>query len=662
MCLPSREKTSRPQVVSSVSSVECPIRAPNVRIRLTTCWPSAYKDMAQRLAKMERLISDLALGPNGADEGTSPSISESSQPEEPSKEKVAKKSPPVILSSDMAESDFSWAIPEETHPGECPANEGVHWVNYLVGDDSFGQMMAAFKPIRKARELEFDITVRHPLPPDEVLLKCVHGFSQTLNKDITVFREEVIMDGLQSYLAGSPHLSTSWWACINIIVAHSLRDNPSQPMAGDCDKYLYNALSLIPAIILQSPEELCIGALLSMAMYFMFAFENRPATSILGLAIQQMIIGGYHNNTKPPGCSELDFWHRRRLFWNGYILDMDLSLRLGKPPAVNPQIIELQLPPDQSPDGIGVRTVRGVSFNFLREHFALAKIQHQAYLRLHSRTSTTQTPEQLYSTISELDDELQKWRENIPEVLRPQTPLDRVQNDSLIMLTVLHYTYFQLIIAIHSVVFHGFKAHNASDRDARIIGSVALCVGAARASIALLNYHRCDHPFTRYLVNHIAWSVDVLFMNILQNKTSPQVVKDLKLLQRIVEFYEKSDPNRSSSTAYQVTKSMYIVASRAVNKSQGEVLTSSQEKYPAASGTISSSLNDYAINSSARFQPQHPAPSIREDMGAFNGGLGALPYLESEWMMPLGFQPEYWQDPWANVFQEQPGMQGLSLQ
>lgn len=82
--------------------------------------------MAQRLAKMERLISDFALGPSSADEGTSPSISESSQPEESCKEKANKKSLPVVLSSDTAESgtDFSWAIPDPNLASHtaCPEN------------------------------------------------------------------------------------------------------------------------------------------------------------------------------------------------------------------------------------------------------------------------------------------------------------------------------------------------------------------------------------------------------------------------------------------------------------------------------------------------------------------------------------------------------------
>lgn len=229
----------------------------------------------------------------------------------------------------------------------------------------------------------------------------------------------------------------------------------------------------------------------------MFNFENQSSTSILSIALQHMSMARYGANVKPHGVSEADFQCRRRLFWNGYVLDMDHSLRLGKPTSISPDV-HVDLPEPLPSDGIGVRNVDGVDYHFLREQVLLAKIQGKMYDRLYSDKSQRQTAEQLYATIDELDDDLQCWKENSPDVLKPLTPLDRSNYENLIFLTVLHYTYFQLIIAVHSVVFHGFGAHNANDRDERIIGSVALCVGAARASIALLNYHDNSHPFTRY--------------------------------------------------------------------------------------------------------------------------------------------------------------------
>jgi hypothetical protein len=232
-------------------------------------------------------------------------------------------------------------------------------------------------------------------------------------------------------------------------------------------------------------------------MFFMFSFENETAVTLLGSTIQKMTIGGFQYNRKPSGVTDIQMLHRRRLFWHGFCLDNDLSLRLGKPPVVNSgQIIDL---PDEYPtDGRGVITFNGESFNFLREHVALSKLQNKTYTLLYSDKARAQnSTEQLHACIDELDEGLRHWKENVPEILRPQNPLDRSDYSRLICVTVLHYTYFQLTIAVHSALFGGYSGKcPTDDPDDRIIPSVALCVGAARASISLLNYHDNTHPFT----------------------------------------------------------------------------------------------------------------------------------------------------------------------
>ncbi|KAH8669620.1 hypothetical protein BGZ60DRAFT_528097 [Tricladium varicosporioides] len=640
---------------------------------------------------MERLISDFALNPNTDDDSASPAVSEGSLPDNSPKGRQAKRPPAVALPSPIDETDFAWVIPDadmsenasihhqepsfdpaqahsagpRSYSGPCSifSLKGIEWVNALVGDESFRHMLANMTPPKRVRYLEFDMSVREPLPDREILYMAIKFYFSKLNRDIRLFRDEQVIDGLQAYLAGTPCPSSGvgWYAAMNIIMAHVVRVEPEMMhLRGDSDKYLYNVLSVIPNMVLQPSQELCIGAMLSTTLYFMFSFENQAAMSILGSTMQQMIMSGYNYKTGPSGLSELDILHRRRLFWNGYILDKDLALRLGKPPIVS-EHVHVDLPEEEPLDGLGIFALSNGSFHFLREHVALAMIQSQIWARLHSDKVAKQSSEELFQNIHELDDQLREWKENIPEILRPQTPLDRFDYDRLIFVTVLHYTYFQLTIAIHSVVFAGFTPHNTKERDARIFPSVALCVAAARASISLLNYHDNSHPFTLYLVNHVAWSVDILFMNILQNKSSPRILKDLAMLEKIVSFYECYDPDRDSSSAYKMTKLLYVVASNAVNKAQGKVITNGESSQP---GQAISTPNGFAsldaavaVNQSM-FAPQTAATT---EANSFSNGMTGMPFLESEWMMPLGFQPEYWQDPWANVFQDQPDMSDLSL-
>ncbi|KAG9237080.1 hypothetical protein BJ875DRAFT_438746 [Amylocarpus encephaloides] len=624
--------------------------------------------MASRLTKMERLMSEFGQTPS--DDGNSPTMSEGNISEGLSKKEkhsIFKKNTIVDMPSPTEEGDFSWAIPEadptceqeidksDEWPCSMFSPKGVEWVNSMVGDDTYGRMVLSLTPVRKPREVEFDIINRVPLPSKDVLMECIRRYFTSMNRDVYLFSEETVVEGLRNYLAGRPNEGLGWYAAINIIVAQCIREHDDLKVIlearDDFNKFAYNTMSVIPSIILSPIDEMSIGALLCLGLFFMISNELKLAMPILAIAVRQMSMARFQHHIKPPKCSEASFQLRKRLFWAGYILDMDLSLRLGIAP-LNSIDDPIPLPPPIPSDGIGMRVVSGTPFNFLREHVALAKIQSNVWSRLYSRRSLHQSPEQLWEIIEELDDELQKWKENVPEPLRPQTPLDELDQDNLLILTILHYTYFQLIIAVHSVVFHGHAAHNASDRDERIIGSVALSVASARASLTLLNYHKEGNPFTRFLANHVAWSVDILFMNILQNKASDKINKDLRLLEKLLQFYENHDPDMHTSISHQVTRIMFTVATRAVQKARNDVPVLSPELLMTGLA-VNPEDNGFQPNmQNILLHPQHGFPSPQNDGSLSSGDLNNMGFMGSEWMMPLGFQPEYWHDPWANIFQE----------
>jgi hypothetical protein len=148
-------------------------------------------------------------------------------------------------------------------------------------------------------------------------------------------------------------------------------------------------------------------------------------------------------------------------------------------------------------------------------------------------------------------------------------------------------------------------------------------------------------PFLRYLLNHVAWGVDILFINILQNKTTTRALGDLKLLERIVRFFEKHDPNFNMAPAYHISRLMYHTALHAIQTASAA---------PNLSNSTTARLNGGATNPSLIFEPSFsddPTQPQAQDMSWLNGTSGDQPFLGGdEWMMPLGFQPEYWQDPW----------------
>lgn len=243
----------------------------------------------------------------------------------------------------------------------------------------------------------------------------------------------------------------------------------------------------------------------------MFVTENQAAVSILASAVQLMVLSGYHDQTYQPARTSADKLHQHRLLWQAYVIQSDLSLRLCIPPLLSADI-DLGLPEELPMDGSGIILFEdGSILNFPREQVMLARLQAATYSRLYSPKSKDMSNHQLYECIDELESDLQAWIGGIPELVRPPANIDDSHYTRLMSLTCLHYTYFQLTVAIHSVVFQKLAGNNTRGHETRIMSSVALCVGAARATITLLDYHDNCHPYTMYVSNLYPLDTGILF-------------------------------------------------------------------------------------------------------------------------------------------------------
>lgn len=211
------------------------------------------------------------------------------------------------------------------------------------------------------------------------------------------------------------------------------------------------------------------------------------------MAIQPLLLGGYYHGNHP-GLSESEIQDRRRLFWQAYVFDRDLMLRIGKPPLITDNFL-LDLPEEYPLDCYGLFYYPGdVVLNYFRQEVKLARIQGHIYSSLYLNMPTSASA--LESEISLLDRELQEWRESIPEFIRPDQSSASLDDDNharLIALSSLHFVYFQLVVAVHSASLRvPFTGQNMDF----LRPSAAICVNAARAAVSMLNYHHTDHPWT----------------------------------------------------------------------------------------------------------------------------------------------------------------------
>lgn len=220
---------------------------------------------------------------------------------------------------------------------------------------------------------------------------------------------------------------------------------------------------------------------------------------ILGAATQLMILGGYHTKRRRPGQTDSEKLIERRLFWQAFILDHDLSLQVGKPPIIGLELIN-DLPDELPEDLVGTVTFNsGSTLNILREQVQLAQIKSKVYSLLYATSPCKRRADVDNKIISELDSELCTWKATIPDLSRLTGP---EKDQGLICLTILHYRYYQILIVLHSFVFQSPTLIESEEGLGTLWSSIALCVGAARATISLLDFHEDRHPFSMYVYDY----------------------------------------------------------------------------------------------------------------------------------------------------------------
>ncbi|GMF71458.1 unnamed protein product [Aspergillus oryzae] len=337
-------------------------------------------------------------------------------------------------------------------------------------------------------------------------------------------------------------------------------------------------------------------------MYLVYTSRSHPSATVLGAAIQSILMAGYHHPLPPQDSSTA--LHEKILLYHAFILDQDLAMYHSKPPSLTSDLISC-LPEEDPEDGRNtLRFDDGSTINWLREQVILANIQNRVYDKLRSPRASAQSPEQLYVAVMELDEELQSWRQNIPDMARPQTPLTGLDDMRLMPLT-----------ATPSLCKWPQSCRNTRNE----------------GSTKRLN---------RYLVYHIAWNVDILLISILENKTAPQAREDLDLLGTVIRFFEKHDPNCESAVPYHITRLYYQVALRAVNNATAASQNAPQE---SSAGPLATAKNN---EDSSSFPYSNHGDSMDTGTATPVSGLNGSPNpLLYSWGMQLSFLPELWQDP-----------------
>lgn len=387
-------------------------------------------------------------------------------------------------------------------------------MNEKTGDKSFQEMISDVslddhKWTNWKPEIFGDLFQRpifRPLPSKPEALSLLNDYFENFNCMFPLFHRPTFMHLVERQYSDNPYQGSGWWASLNIAlaIAHRLRVMSNLVPQEEDEKswaYLKNAMGVFSELIMRNNDLLSVQALLGMAAFMQGTPNPQPSTLLIATAIRLSHSIGLHKKGTNFNLNPIEIEQRKRVFWIAYILDKDLCIRSGRPPAQDDEDMNVELPSAEPEDGIGnIPLAEGKGkMNLFRVMCEFACIESQVYKRLYSTQATKQSPGELLNTIGELDKELEDWKDKIPIDFRPEHEIKASHTPLILHVVMLHFAYYNCLTTIHRMsVHHGYwtsrlsnyaiQGLNSRPLNPRIFSSAALCTAAARASISLLKY------------------------------------------------------------------------------------------------------------------------------------------------------------------------------
>ncbi|EAQ90482.1 hypothetical protein CHGG_02417 [Chaetomium globosum CBS 148.51] len=392
--------------------------------------------------------------------------------------------------------------------------KGVQWVNEKMGDSSFQQMISdvsiddhkwtAWKP-----DVFGDLfrrTVFRDLPPKPEALSLLKDYFENFNCMFPLFHQPTFMHLVERQYSDDPYTGSGWWASLNVAlaIAHRLRVMSNLVPQEEDDKawaYIKNAMAVFSELAMRNTDLLSVQALLGMSLFMQGTPNPQPSFLLIATAIRLSHTIGLHKRGTGFNLNPIEIEQRKRVFWIAYMLDKDLCLRSGRPPAQDDDDMNVELPDADPADGIGnIPLADGKGkMNLFRVMCELSIVESRVYNKLYSTKATKQSDGELLNTIGELDKELEDWKDRIPIDFRPEHEIKASHTPLILHIVMLHFNYYNCLTTIHRMsIHHGYwtsrlsnfalRGLNARPLNPRIFSSAALCTSAARASISLLKY------------------------------------------------------------------------------------------------------------------------------------------------------------------------------
>ncbi|GFG14154.1 3-(3-hydroxy-phenyl)propionate/3-hydroxycinnamic acid hydroxylase [Aspergillus udagawae] len=375
-----------------------------------------------------------------------------------------------------------------------------------------------------------------PLPPKGSSILAVNYFFAYVNSTLPLFDQRRFMERFNSQYSEEPPTSVAWYASLNAVLgigALVLEDEIGVPSTvlhprqtkeggGHVLSCLRNCYSVFTQLSYSCREVMGVQALIGMAMILETLLDVEAGYMAIGSAAR-LALGLGLNRDCNAECSTGEVDERRNVFWVLYVLDRGLSFRLGRPPTIPEEDIQISEP------------ASGKFAHLVR----LIRIESEIYTRLYSvRARDPDRRSERLAAEDELYQKLLAWQYSLPYgELRPGQVLHCPNPEQLPSTFTLHAEFYNCQLMLWHWEIGAERS--SSPEDPRWSSKCRACLAAARDTVKLLDSLREGGELFR---NNLARRLSYyplcaflrLFINILLNPHDPSAFADLDWLRVVL--------------------------------------------------------------------------------------------------------------------------------
>ncbi|KAI0540598.1 fungal-specific transcription factor domain-containing protein [Xylaria digitata] len=302
-----------------------------------------------------------------------------------------------------------------------------------------------------------------PVPPLTEVLPVVESFFQDYNSLIPLFNQQSFMRLIDDYYKPHGEKPRIYAGVINVVLAMGYRVQSSHH--GDAhDGFndikiktcVDNAKIMLDELMTRTQDTLGLQALLGLVILYQTSADQTASSVLISAAMRLAHSLRLDSKSAHSELSPQEARQRANIFWVGYMLDKDISLRTITPSSQIDSDIDIDLPSLASEDyGSLLYTLDGRSqFHLFRAKIQLAHLEGRVYDSLLSNRSRKLSHEARGQAVAQIDRLMERWERSIPPPFRPENMTGNLLSGPLVHMTSLYQTYLMCLTMMHGPYSH----------------------------------------------------------------------------------------------------------------------------------------------------------------------------------------------------------------